>query len=207
MAEEYRARDGITRIFTLDGPIRYASRLEGTGFMGLHRNIHRIEVAHRMRKYMGADRESWMRLIDKYEQSLPSLIESLDWCGPTRSVKFRYDSSKDQVLRSIFEETSKAVHENACTGFSFSPVLYMAYMPILEPPADGYRRRIRNQRGRPRERPLLMHYCEGNAKKRIVMRPVNDEAKPKFFCRTCKETISPAQKTFYKLHRLGKKVI
>jgi len=56
---------------------------------------------------------------------------------------------------------------------------------------------------------MLMHYCveEENYRKRVVARALNDEMKPKFFCRKCKERIDSSQKNFYRLHRLGKRIL
>ena len=210
LAKEAMVKGIVRSTFTTDGPIQYASCLAGKNMEGpgyLHKRIRRLEIAHRVEKYMGADRASWVLLIGAHGGSLLRLVETLGWYDSFR-VEFRYDSAREQVLQSVFEETSKAVHEYPDAGFSFSPVLFMAYASILEPPTTrGYRGR-RHHRGRPRERPLLMHYCEEKAgASKVIMRPVNDETKPKFFCRACKESITPAQKTFYKLHRLGKKVI
>jgi hypothetical protein len=215
LAKEAMLKSSMRDTFTTDGPIRYASCLTGrpaksTG--SLCKSIRSLEIARRIEKYMGADRASWMFVIDTYEGGLFHLLGNLDYWSGGNDFKFRYEGAKEQLFRSIFEKTSEAVHEYPGAGFTFSPVLFMAYGSILEPPAaQGYRGTQgdkRLKRGRPRQRRLLMHFCEEKAgTSKVIMRPVNDETEPKFFCRACKERITPAQKMFYKLHRLGKKVI
>jgi hypothetical protein len=203
LANAAREEDAIThKIFTTTGPIRYACCFNPREWSSakLGKMIRRAEVVQRMTRYMGSDRKRWLELINKHEEDLPALIGTLEWFNTGR-VEYRHDTARNQLYESVFEETSKTVHEMSRTGFSFSPSLFLAYTCILESPGS-------TSRGRPRERPLLLHLCENREmKNKVITRPVNDVANPKFLCRGCGEKINKSQKTFYKLHRLGKKVM